>query len=72
MKTKHDFLHWSNLLYALIILASLPITQSMGNAPPPAWFAPAVVMIVAQIGLILIPTLLFVWLTRQPLTEMLK
>ena len=72
MNTKHDFLHWSNLLYVLIILASLPITHGIGNAPPPAWFDPAVGMIVAQIGLILIPTLLFVWLTRQPLTKMLK
>jgi membrane protease YdiL (CAAX protease family) len=33
---------------------------------------PAVGTIVAQIGLILIPSLLFVWLTRQPFKEIFK
>jgi len=72
MNAKRNLLHWANLLYVVIVVASLPITQGPGGAPPPAWLDPGVGLIVAQVGLILIPTLLFIWLTRQPLREMLK
>jgi membrane protease YdiL (CAAX protease family) len=72
MNTGRGLLHWANLLYVVIVIASLPFTQGPGSAPPPAWLDPGVGLIVAQVGLILIPTLLFIWLTRQPLTEMLK
>lgn len=72
MNAKQNLLHWSNLLYALIVIVSLPITQGIGNTPPPAWLDPAVGIIVAQVGLILVPTLIFVWLTRQPPKEILK
>jgi len=51
-------------------MVSLPITLS--NTPPPAWLNPAAGMVVAQVGLILIPALIFVWLTRQPPKEILK
>ena len=70
MNTRQNLLHWSNLLYAVIVMVSLPITLS--NTPPPAWLNPAAGMVVAQVGLILIPALIFVWLTRQPPKEILK
>ena len=72
MSAERNLLHWSNLLFAAIVIASLPITQGGGGAPPPDWFDPAVATIVAQVGLILIPTLIFVWLTCQPPREIFK
>ena len=72
MNAKRNLLHWANLLYVVIVIASLPVTQGTGGAPPPDWLDPGAALIAAQVGLILIPTLLFIWLTRQPLTEMLK
>lgn len=71
MNANRDLLHWSNLLYALLVIASLFITQRAGSSLP-AGMDPAVGMILAQVGLILIPTLIFVWLTRQPPKEILK
>ena len=72
MTAKRNLLHWANLLYVVIVVASLPLTQGSGGAPLPAWLDPGLGLVAAQVGLILIPTLLFIWLTRQPLTEMLK
>ncbi len=72
MNAKRNLLHWANLLYVAIVVASLPITQGSGGGAPPAWLDPGLAMIAAQVGLILIPTLLFIWLTRQPVAEMLK
>lgn len=72
MNAKRNWLHWANLLYVVIVVASLPFTQGPGSAPPPAWLDPGAGLIALQVGLILIPTLLFIWLTRQPLTETLK
>jgi uncharacterized protein len=67
-----SLLHWANLLYGLIAIASLPIMQGATNKPPPPWLNPAVGMIVAQIFLLLIPALLFVKLTRKPFQEIFK
>jgi membrane protease YdiL (CAAX protease family) len=72
MNAKRNLLHWANLLYVVIVIASLPFTQGAGGGAPPAWLDPGLGLVAAQVGLILIPTLLFIWLTRQPLTEMLK
>ncbi len=72
MNAKRNLLHWANLLYVVIVLAALPFTQRSGGGAPPAWLDPGLGLVAAQVGLILIPTLLFVWLSRQPFTEMLK
>ncbi len=72
MNAKRNLLHWANLLYVAIVVASLPITQGSGSGAPPAWLDPGLALIAAQVGLILLPALLFIWLTRSPLTEMLK
>lgn len=72
MNANQNLLHWSNLLYALLVIASLFVTKGAGSSPPPVWVDPAAGMILAQVGLILIPTLIFVWLTRQPPKEIFK
>jgi hypothetical protein len=72
MNAKPNLLHWATLLYAVVVIASLPITQGPGGGPPPAGMDPQLAMIVAQAGLILLPTLIFVWLTRQPPREILN
>lgn len=74
MNAKRNLIHWANLLYLLIVCASLLIAgnPTKGSSDRPQWMDPAVGLIVAQIGLILIPSLLFVWLTRQPFKATFK
>jgi len=73
--TKPELLHWANLLYLLIFTVSVLIAVRPAGSPKgglPGWLDPAVMMIVAQVGGILIPALLFLWLTRQPVLTTLK
>lgn len=74
MNTKRNMIHWANLLYLLIVSASLFIAgdRANGSNGRPPWMDPALGLIVAQIGLILIPSVLFVWLTRQPFKATFK
>jgi hypothetical protein len=74
MNANRNLIHWANLLYLLIMGASLLVTgnPAKGSSGRPPWMDPAVGMVVAQIGLILIPSLLFVWLTRQPFNAIFK
>ncbi len=70
-----NLLHWANLLYLLIFAASILIAVLPAKSPNdglPGWLAPAILMIVAQVGGVLIPALLFIWLTRQPGLTTLK
>lgn len=67
--------HWANLLFVLIsalsiLIAIRPAGASGGGLPE--WLDPGLAMILAQVSLILIPALLFVWLTRQPVRTALK
>jgi len=55
---------------ASIAIAIRPASAPAGDLPP--WLDPAAAMILAQIGLILIPAILFVWLTRQPIRTTFK
>ena len=71
MNTKRDLLPWSTLLYVVIVLASLPMTARAGGALPTA-FDPGLAMIIAQVGTILLPTLIFLALVREPAREMLN
>jgi membrane protease YdiL (CAAX protease family) len=70
MDQQRNWVHWATLLYVVVVIASLPITGT-GSAPP-AGFDPGVPTIAAQVGLILLPALIFVWLTRQPFRETFK
>lgn len=75
VESKPNFLYWANLLYALIFAASVLIAVRPAGSPtgePPMRLDPALLMIIAQLGGVLIPALLFVWLTRQPLLTTLK
>ena len=74
MDANRHLIHWANLLYLLIVGVSLLVTGNPvgGSSGRPPWMDPAVGMIVAQMGLILIPSLLFVWLTRQPFNGTFK
>jgi membrane protease YdiL (CAAX protease family) len=72
---KLALLHWANLLYLLIFAASILIAVHPAGSPRgglPGGLDPAVMMIVAQFGGVLIPGLLFIWLTRQPILTTLK
>ncbi len=71
MKPKRNLLPWSTLLYLVVVLASLPLTTRVGGAPPPG-FDPALGTIIAQVGTILLPVLLFLALTREPAHELLN
>lgn len=71
MNPKRDLLPWSTLLYVVVVLASLPMTARAGGAPP-LGIDPALGTIIAQVATILAPTLIFVWLTRQPAQEILN
>ena len=71
MKPKRDLIAWSTLLYAVVVLASLPITAQAG-ATLPYGFDPGLAMIIAQVGTILLPTLIFLALIREPAQEMLS
>lgn len=63
--------HWVNLLYLVISVLSLLIAiRPAGKLP--AWLDPGAAMMAAQVGLILIPALLFVWLTGQSPRTALK
>lgn len=72
MNAKRDLLPWSTLLYVVVVLASLPMTARTSGAPPPPGFDPALGMIIAQVGTILVPTLIFVLITREPAQELLN
>ena len=72
MNAKRDLVPWSTLLYVVVVLASLSITARTGAASPPPGFDPALGMIIAQVGTMLLPTLIFVWLTRERAQEMLS
>ncbi|RPI80662.1 MAG: CPBP family intramembrane metalloprotease [Chloroflexi bacterium] len=56
--------------YLLVLLLSRSI--SSGSSDLPGWLDPAVAMIAAQVVLILVPALLFVWLTKLPVQETLR
>src|SRR5512146_135516 len=71
MNVKRDLLPWSTLLYVVVVLASLPMTARAGGALPPG-FDPGLAMIIAQVGTILLPTLIFLVLVREPAREMLN
>jgi len=64
-------LPWSTLLFVVVMLASVPLTARGGGAPPPG-FDPALAGIIAQVGTILIPTLIFLAIVRLPAQEMLS
>ena len=72
---KPNLIHWANLLYALIFTASVLIAVRPGGSPtgePLKRVDPAILMIVAQLGGVLLPAVLFIWLTRQPFSTALK
>jgi uncharacterized protein len=71
MNIKRDLLTWSTVLYVVVVLASLPMTARDGRALPPG-FDPALATIIAQVGTILLPTLIFLALVREPAQEMLS
>ena len=73
--TKPELLHWANLLYLLIFVTSILIAvrpAGSSNGGLPGWLDRSVMMIVAQVGGVLIPALIFIWLTRQPISTALK
>ena len=74
MNANRNLIHWANLLYLLIVSASLLVTGNPagGSSGRPPRMDPAAGTVVAQIGLILIPSLLFVWLTRQHFNAIFK
>ncbi|MBP1609048.1 MAG: hypothetical protein H6Q04_1283, partial [Acidobacteria bacterium] len=73
--TKSELFHWANLLYLLIFVTSILIAvrpAGSSNGGLPGWLDRSVMMIVAQVGGVLIPALIFIWLTRQPISTALK
>jgi CAAX protease family protein len=72
MKSQRDLLPWATLLYVVTVLASLPLTTRGGGGPPPLGLDPALLTIIAQVGTILLPTLIFLALARRPAQELLN
>lgn len=72
---KPNLLHWVNLLYLLIFVFSVLIAVRPAGSPGgdlPLRLDPALLMIITQFCGVLIPALVFVWLTRQPILTTLK
>jgi len=71
--TKPELLHWANLLYLLMFVTSILIAvrpAGSSNGGLPEWLDRSVMMIVAQVGGVLIPALLFIWLTASPYQQL--
>jgi membrane protease YdiL (CAAX protease family) len=74
MRAPSYLLYGTSLLYLFVVSVSVLIAASpaAGLANPPSQMDPAVGMLVGQIGFILLPSLLFAWLTRQSFATVFK
>ncbi len=70
MNAQRNLLPWSTLLYVVVVLASLPMTTRGAAGAPPAGIDPGLATIGAQVATILIPTLIFFAIARQPAREL--
>ncbi len=70
MNAQRNLLPWSTLLYVVVVLLSLPLTTRGAAGAPPPGIDPALLTIGAQLATILVPTLIFFALARQPAQDL--